>query len=125
MGRQHQGEDAQRTLSSDGSMDASTFAPIKVPGRTAPTRPLDRAISVATATGRSKVPSLDAAEAAQRTGPPGPEGGGGGWPKVGQENVTSKRCERKNALGAFLEEAEREIGSSYEATVWRNLEDGT
>ena len=28
----------------------------------------------------------------------------------------------RNALGAFLEEAEREIGSS---TVWRKLEDGT
>ena len=31
----------------------------------------------------------------------------------------------RNALGAFLEEAEREIGSSYEAIVWRKLEDGT
>ena len=30
-----------------------------------------------------------------------------------------------SALGAFLEAAEREIGSSYEAMVWRKLEDGT
>ena len=30
-----------------------------------------------------------------------------------------------NPLGAFLEEAEHGIGSSYEATVWRKLEDGT
>ena len=31
----------------------------------------------------------------------------------------------RNALGAFVEEAGRAIGSSYEATVWRKLEDGT
>ena len=31
----------------------------------------------------------------------------------------------RNALGAFLAEAEREFGSSYEATAWRKLEDGT
>ena len=30
----------------------------------------------------------------------------------------------RNALGTLLEEAEHEIGSSYEATVWRKLEDG-
>ena len=30
-----------------------------------------------------------------------------------------------NTLGAFLEEAERAIGSSYEATIRRKLEDGT
>ena len=30
-----------------------------------------------------------------------------------------------NALGAFVEEAEHEISSSYEATMWRRLEDGT
>ena len=31
----------------------------------------------------------------------------------------------RNALGAFREEAERAIGCSYKATVWRKLEDGT
>ena len=31
----------------------------------------------------------------------------------------------RNTLGAFLEEAEREIGSSYEATVWHKLEADT
>ena len=31
----------------------------------------------------------------------------------------------RNALGALLEEAERGIGNSYEATLWRKMEDGT
>ena len=31
----------------------------------------------------------------------------------------------QNAAGAFLEEAEHETGSLYEATVWQKLEDGT
>ena len=31
----------------------------------------------------------------------------------------------RTALRAFVEEAKREIGGSYEATVWREVEDGT
>ena len=70
------GEDAQRILSSGGSMAASTLTPTRARGKTAPTRPLDRANCIAPATGRSRVPNLDAAEAAQRA--PGSRGGGGG-----------------------------------------------
>ena len=55
-------------------MAASTFAPIKVHGKTAPTYPLERAKSAETSTGRSKVRRSDAAEAAQRT--PKSQGGG-------------------------------------------------
>ena len=31
----------------------------------------------------------------------------------------------RKALGGLPEEVERKVGSSYEATVWRKLEDGT
>ena len=31
----------------------------------------------------------------------------------------------RNTLGAILEEVECQMESSYEATVWRKLEDGT
>ena len=109
-------------------MDASTFAPIKVPGNTAPTRPLDRANSTETTTGCSKVPSWDAAKAARR--PPlrsqAGGGGGGGSLAAGGTAERDKQAVRiRNTLGAFVEEAEREIGSSYKATIWHKLEVGT
>ena len=109
-------------MSSGGPTDASTFAPRIEPGKTAPTRPLDRANSVATATGRSKVPSSDAVEAAQRT--PMPPGGGVACRQWDRRARQAGGASRKHASG-LLEEAEQETGSSYEPTVWRKLEDGT
>ena len=105
-------------------MSANTFAPTRALGRIARTRSLDHANSMATATGRSRVPSSDAVEAAQRA--PGPGGGGGGSLTSSGIGERDKQADRvRNTLGALLEEAEREIGSSYEATVWRKPEDGT
>ena len=109
-------------MSSGGSTAASTFAPTKAPSRTALIRPHDHASSMATATGLSRVPRSDAAEAAQQT-PMSREG----WGSLASDG-TGKRDKQavrvKNALGALLEETKHEIGSSYEATTWRKLEDG-
>ena len=70
------------------------------------------------------MPNSDAAEAAQWT--PRYQGGGGGSLADSGTRGRDKQAVRvRNALGAFLEEAEREIGSSYGATMWRKLEDGT
>ena len=51
--------------------------------------------------------------------------GGGSLADSGTGGRDKQAVWVRNALGAFLEEAEREICSSYEATVWRKLEDGT
>ena len=69
-------------------MAATSFTPTRAPGRTAPTRPHDHARFVATAPGRSRVPSSEAAEASQRT--PVSQGGGC-WQTIGLANVTSRR----------------------------------
>ena len=68
------------------------------------------------------MPNSDAAEAAQWT--PRSQWGRGCWQIVGQEVRQAGSADQKRA-GAFLAEAQREIGSSYEATVWRKREDGT
>ena len=92
------GEDTQRILSLGGSTAASTFAPTKAAGRTAPTRPPVHANSVATATGRSRVPSSDAAAAAQRT--PKSRGGGVPWQAMGNAmHAVRTRCEVLDVLG--------------------------
>ena len=59
------------------------------------------------------------------SGPPGPKRGGGWLAGTGTGERDKQAVRVRNALGAFLEEAEREIGSTYEATVWLKLEDGT
>ena len=59
------------------------------------------------------------------SGLPSPGGGGGLLADNGTGERDKQAVQVRNALGAFLESAEREIGSSYEAIVWRNLEDGT
>ena len=52
-------------------------------------------------------------------------GGGGSLASHGTSKRDKQALRVRNALGALLEEAEHEIGSSYEAIVWRKLEDGT
>ena len=59
------------------------------------------------------------------SGPPGPGGGGGCWHDSGTVGHGQQAVRVRNTLGAFLDEAERDIGSAYEATVWRKLENGT
>ena len=81
------------------------------------TRPLDHVSSVATATGRSRVPSSAAAEAAQQA----PTSQQGSLASHGTGKRDKQAVRVKNALG----EVEHEIRSSYEATVWGKLEDGT
>ena len=78
---------------------------------------------MATATGHSRVPSSAAVEAAQQT--PRSRGGGGSLASHGTGKCDKQAVRATNALGALLEEAEHEIGSSFEATAWRTLEDGT
>ena len=77
---------------------------------------------MATATGLSRVLSSDATEVARVT-PKSQRGGSLATNGTGQWDKQAVRM--RNALGSMLEEAEREVGRSYEATVWRNLEDGT
>ena len=51
------------------------------------------------------------------SGPPGCRGGGGSLADSGTRVRDKQAVRVKNALGAFLEEAERAIGSSCEAPV--------
>ena len=59
--------------------------------------------------------------------PPGPRGwgGGGSLASSGTSERDKQVVQVTNTLGALPEEVERETGCSYEATVWRKLEDGT
>ena len=61
-------------------------------------------------------------EAAHRT----PKSQGGGSLAYSGPRERDKQAVRvRNTLGAFVQEAGQVIGSSYDATVWRKLEDGT
>ena len=51
--------------------------------------------------------------------------GGGALAHHGTGERDKQAVGIRNILGALLEEAEHGIGSSYEPTLWRKLEDGT
>ena len=52
-------------------------------------------------------------------------GGGGSLASHGTGERDKQALRVRNVPGAFLEEVVHEICGSYEATVWRKLEDGT
>ena len=97
MGHRSPREDARRTLGSGGSMDASTFAPIKArlhqPALS--TVQILRKPPLGVPKYRVRVPLR------QPGGPPGPRGGGGRWLMVGQESATGRPCGSRTRWGPY------------------------